>query len=43
MWRRKGGGVYYGILLAGIGRVWMDEPVLEVVDASVPVTGMEAH
>jgi hypothetical protein len=31
-----------GILLSGKGKVWMEEPVLEVVDASVPVTDMRA-
>lgn len=29
----------FGILLTGKGKVWLAEPVLEVVDASVPVTG----
>jgi len=29
----------FGILLTGKGKVWMAEPVLEVVDVSVPVTG----
>lgn len=31
-----------GILLSGKGKVWMAEPVLEVVDASVPVTDLKA-
>ncbi len=30
-----------GILLEGKGKVWMEEPLLEVVDASVPVTDMK--
>ena len=30
-----------GILLHGKGKVWMEEPVLEVVDAGVPVTDMK--
>lgn len=31
-----------GILLHGKGKVWMEEPVLEVVDTSVPVTDIRA-
>jgi beta-lactamase regulating signal transducer with metallopeptidase domain len=31
----------FGILLTGKGKVWMAEPILEVVDASVPVTGQK--
>lgn len=30
-----------GILLRGKGKVWMEEPVLEVVDANVPVTDVK--
>jgi beta-lactamase regulating signal transducer with metallopeptidase domain len=30
-----------GILLSGKGKVWMEEPTLEVVDGSVPVTDMK--
>ena len=29
-----------GILVSGKGKVWMAEPMLEVVDASVPVTDL---
>jgi hypothetical protein len=31
--------ISFGVLLAGQGRVWIDNVRFEVVDASVPVTG----
>jgi hypothetical protein len=33
-------GVFFGILLSGEGAVWLNDVSLEVVDASVPTTGM---
>lgn len=32
--------IYYGILLSGPGEVWIGRATLEVVDASVPTTGI---
>ena len=36
-----GSKILFGILLSGAGKVWMDEVMLETVDKTVPVTGIE--